>query len=478
MQQKLGAVRRRLGYCISGKCYLHLNAGLSSHASVDKSQGVLSLLSLPVLRAAEDARTREGFGHPTFLALVVAGCVLGSGLSAAETDKCLLKPAYCEGESLLVHNQLSTAGLGSTETFRNRLRLFSDGIRRRIFFMYERRIRAYSSPQKVFEYFASIRDHKSEYFMTPGDLLRALIPVLPPSESTIIRGGYLVGERPPGHLHCSPSDFFMLFDIDADGKISFDEYIFMRTLLLASLESFTVTFKMFDRDGNGTIDEKEFDEAIRLVASRHKERISYSPKINKLRKYLFGEHGERVLHHTNFMHFLKQLHEEIIQLEFSHYDCKQHGSIPAQDFGSSMVAAAPMSKIKMYLDRVDGLAKDPKFRSVRISYEDFQQFAELRKRRRLLALSAYSFKSNHGFSKVDFQWAVSQVCEVSLSETVVDIIFYIFDSNGDGRLSLSEFIGLQDMREIHGADPLQPGLVHVIRCMWQCAKNSCCTGVQ
>jgi hypothetical protein len=53
--------------------------------------------------------------------------------------------------------------------------------------------------------------------------MRAVDPVFPPSESHLVRDGYLRGERSPGHLRCSPSEFFMLFDVNSDGMISFKE---------------------------------------------------------------------------------------------------------------------------------------------------------------------------------------------------------------------------------------------------------------
>lgn len=61
--------------------------------------------------------------------------------------------------------------------------------------------------------------------MKPADLMRAVVPVFPPSESNLVRDGYLGGERNPGELHCAPSDFFMLFDVDNDGLISFKEWV-------------------------------------------------------------------------------------------------------------------------------------------------------------------------------------------------------------------------------------------------------------
>lgn len=76
---------------------------------------------------------------------------------------------------------------------------------------------------QVFEYFASVRSPGGEVFMTPADLMRAIVPVFPPSESTRVREGFLRGEQVPGELQCEPSQFFMLFDTNNDGLISFAE---------------------------------------------------------------------------------------------------------------------------------------------------------------------------------------------------------------------------------------------------------------
>lgn len=75
----------------------------------------------------------------------------------------------------------------------------------------------------MFEYFASLRSPEGELLMRPADLMRAIVPVFPPSESHLVRDGYLRGERRPGELRCDPSEFFMLFDMNNDGLISFKE---------------------------------------------------------------------------------------------------------------------------------------------------------------------------------------------------------------------------------------------------------------
>ncbi|KAI7733977.1 hypothetical protein M8C21_001400 [Ambrosia artemisiifolia] len=126
-----------------------------------------------------------------------------------------------------------------------------DALRRRIFFNYEKRLRSLSPPEKVFEYFASVQNSEGETLMTPGDLMRAIVPVFPSSESNNVREGCLRGERLPGELHCAPSQFFMLFDVNNDGLISYKEYIFFVTVLAIPESSFSVAFKMFDIDNDG-----------------------------------------------------------------------------------------------------------------------------------------------------------------------------------------------------------------------------------
>ena len=43
--------------------------------------------------------------------------------------------------------------------------------------------------------------------------------------------------------------------------------------------------------------------------------------------------------------------------------------------------------------------------------QDFKQVSHLRKKRKLLALSAYAVDEKYGFTKGDFQWAAAKVKE-------------------------------------------------------------------
>lgn len=99
---------------------------------------------------------------------------------------------------------------------------------------------------QVFQYFASFQSNAGEVLMTPADLMRAVVPVFPPSESNRVREGFLRGERVPGELHCAPSKFFMLFDTNNDGLISFPEYPQIVSLIILIYNLFSLLSNVID----------------------------------------------------------------------------------------------------------------------------------------------------------------------------------------------------------------------------------------
>ncbi|KAM1507854.1 hypothetical protein TB2_016887 [Malus domestica] len=359
-----------------------------------------------------------------------------------------------------------------SRSFLRKLSLPEIGPGRKIFFNYEKRIRLRSPPEKVFEYFASSSTADGELLMTPGDLMRAIVPVFPPSESNLVRDGYLRGERNPGDLRCSPSEFFMLFDVNNDGHISFKEYIFFVTLLSIPESSFCIAFKMFDLDDSGQIDKEEFKKVMGLMRACNRQgayhraglrpglKVHGSVEDGGLVEYFFGKDGKDSLQLDKFVKFLRDLQDEMVRLEFSHYDYKLRGTILAKDFALSMVSSADMSHLSNLLDRVEELSNKPHLRDMRITFEEFKSFAELRKKLQPFSLALFSFgKVNGMLTREDFQRAASHVCGVSLTDNVVEIVFQLFDFNQDGNLSLDEFVRVLQQRGRDIAQHVETGIM-------------------
>ncbi|MBA0874034.1 hypothetical protein Goshw_010604 [Gossypium schwendimanii] len=456
--------------------------------------------SLPLTDASNiDPNNKRGSFSRTFVKWA-SGLAVGSSLgavywwystSASDWGSAFFKKLFLSFSEWSMESDESTTD-GSKTVF-HKLALpdysskfiFGEVYRRKVFFNYEKRLRLRSPPEKVFEYFASFQTPEGELFMRPADLMRAVVPVFPPSESHLVRDGYLTGERSPGELRCDPSEFFMLFDMNSDGFISFKEYIFFVTLLSIPESSFSVVFKMFDADNNGEIDKEEFKKVMSLMRANNRQgavqrdglrfglKVSGSVEDGGLVEYFFGKDGKARLQHDKFVQFMRKLQDEILRLEFDHYDYKGRGSISAKDFALSMVAAADMSHLDRLLERVDALNDKPQLREVRISLDEFKHFAELRRKLQPFSLALFSYgKVNGLLTKDDFKRAASHVCGVSLTDNIVEIVFHVFDSNKDGHLSWDEFVRVLRKRERDIAQPVESGIMGLKSCCWNCSNNS------
>ncbi|GLT76151.1 hypothetical protein SLA2020_478270 [Shorea laevis] len=446
-----------------------------------------SCFSLQLITASNiDADRQDSvFGSYTrWISVIAAGSSLGLlyWYSTSESDSAtgfLKKPllSFCDSppavaESTGDDDSRSKTGFQklSLPDYSSKF-IFGDAFRRKVFFKYEKRIRLRSPPEKVFEYFASFRTPEGESLMQPADLMRAVVPVFPPSESNAVREGYLSGERRPGELQCSPSKFFMLFDVNNDGLISFKEYIFFVTLLSIPESSFSIAFKTFDTDNSGEIDKEEFKKVMALMRARNRQgavhkdgrrtwlKVSASVDDGGLVELFFGKDGKARLQHDKFIQFMRDLQDEVLRLEFAHYDCKNRETISAKDFALSMVASADMSHLDKLLDRVEELNNKPHLKDIRITFEEFKNFAELHRKLQPFSLALFSYgKVNGQLTKEDLQRAAFHVCGVSLTDNVVEIIFHVFDSNLDGNLSADEFLRVMHKRIKDVTQPVESGI--------------------
>lgn len=69
------------------------------------------------------------------------------------------------------------------------------------------------------------------------------------------------------------------------------------------------------------------------------------------------------------------------------------------------------------------------------------------------------------FSKSsDVLFGKNQVCGITLTDNVIDIVFHVFDSNRDGHLSTDEFLRVLHKRERDIAQPVESGFLEVLSC--------------
>lgn len=125
-----------------------------------------------------------------------------------------------------------------------------------------------------------------------------------------------------------------------------------------------------------------------------------------------------VIYSFNLIRFLLGLASwQILEMEFAHYDYKLRGTISAKDFALSLVASADISDVNRLLDRVDEI-NESELKDIRITFQEFKAFAELRKKLQSLSLAIFTYgKVNGVLTKKDFQRAASRVRTFPLALT-------------------------------------------------------------
>ncbi|GAB5578467.1 calcium uptake protein 1 [Prionailurus iriomotensis] len=285
------------------------------------------------------------------------------------------------------------------------------GFRDRKVMEYENRIRAYSTPDKIFRYFATLKvinePGESEVFMTPQDFVRSITP----------------NEKQPEHLRQLTEDLGLdqyiikRFDGKADfykkkkkilhrvrkkskksilkrrkkahqkeerardgfTKLKEKEIrrIIMQWLEKAGLQeglngwrsgspqrNFEIAFKMFDLNGDGEVDMEEFEQVQSIIRSqtsmgmRHRDRPTTGNTLKSglcsaLTTYFFGADLKGKLTIKNFLEFQRKLQHDVLKLEMV------------------MIARGAISLFERH-DPVDGKITERQFGGMLLAYSGVQ----------------------------------------------------------------------------------------------------------
>jgi Ca2+-binding EF-hand superfamily protein len=330
--------------------------------------------------------------------------------------------------------------------------------RDRIVGNYRNRIREWSTPEKIFSTFASVKKD-GEAFMTIEDFCDAILPFDYRHHEEKVK----IKEIP---------EFIQLADIDKDQLISFPEYLFFTLLLGLPEEHFKIAFQMFDLDGNGSIDRNEFTKLIAVLQRESpvasKQRVGPPIEEAGIFQLFFGENGEKQLSFAEFENFLQQVQRGVLQLEFERYDPEGTGKISPKNFGMAIVGYAHPKDVPSYLDRV-ALLSDLEGS---ITFDEFINFHKALKKFQEIGLAVKLYSHGGSLDKKDFQRAVKTVAGVELTRLQVDTIFKIFDRNEDGQLDYQELMGIMEKRLDRGmSHHRDTGFTRFVSCLKDCCSR-------
>ncbi|CAJ0932721.1 unnamed protein product, partial [Mesorhabditis belari] len=352
---------------------------------------------------------------------------------------------------------------------------------------YEDRIRNYSTPDKVFRYFATLKvvneSGQYEVFMTPEDFVRSFTPgVMQPRKYCLDRFKVYDPEK-YRHNFSDPSSIF--YKLGESGLISYSDYLFLKTLLSTSPKDFELAFRIFDINGDGALDKEEFYKIQSLVMSqtsigqRHRDHItpglSFRVQTNSaLESYFFGKDGSQKLSAEKFLEFQADLHRDILKMEFERRDLLdgQDGIISEKSFGELLLLHAHIDEkqTKTMLKRVKKQYKG----SQGITFDEVMAlFALLYHIEEVDVALHFHRMAGVSIDGEMLQRVAKKITGIDLSNHVVEVVITLFDDNLDGKLSDKEFISVMRRRMRRGLDhPGDTGVFRFGQAVIECSKRA------
>lgn len=350
---------------------------------------------------------------------------------------------------------------------------------------YENRIRAYSTPDKIFRYFATLKVMNPsgdwEVFMTPEDFVRSITPgMLQPEGLGLDQFRKFDPQLDKVELDIEPDSIFN--KLGECGLIGFSDYVFLLTVLSTPPRNFEIAFQMFDINGDGDVDKDEFLKVTSIirnqtsVGKRHRDHATTGSVVKEmssaLMTYFFGPNGEKKLTAKEFIKFQHDLHREVLRLEFNRYG-PEDGKIDERDFASMLLTYAgfPKKKKNLMIRRVKRAVKNEEW-AVGITFDEYLNFWKFLQNIADVdtALSFYHL-AGVSIDQDTLKHVARTVAHVELSDHVVAVVYTLFDENEDGQLSNKEFVSVMKRRLMRGLEkPKDTGFTKLINSVWTCTK--------
>uniref|UniRef100_T2M6K5 Calcium uptake protein 1,mitochondrial n=1 Tax=Hydra vulgaris TaxID=6087 RepID=T2M6K5_HYDVU len=364
----------------------------------------------------------------------------------------------------------------------------ANGFKERKIIEYENRIRQYSTPDKIFRYFATIQDiNSNDIFMTPEDFVRSLTPnVLQPHDLglDIFKQVHVKNLPVYESKNFGENSVFLFFG--DKGLVNFSDYVFLLAVIGTSSRIIELAFKMFDLNGDGDVTEDEFEKVRSLFlsmstsGSRHRDHATTGSILNnhvssELKTYFFGKDGLKKLTVDRFIEFKMKLQKEVMLLEFQMFGSKD-GVISENKFTEMLLTYAYFDKAKhsKILKKIKKMYGEGSGKNEGLLFEDYLDFYQflLNLRDVEMALSFHTV-SGQTIDKETFKQVAKSVAGVNLRDHLVDVVFSIFDENGDGHLSNKEFVAVMKDKMFRGLNkPKDTGFTRLLSAIWKCTKIS------
>lgn len=283
-----------------------------------------------------------------------------------------------------------------------------------------------------FLHYASVRKRKGgPMYMTAEDFVLALLA----SPEKVLPNPDIVQDL---------QRLFESMDANGDGYISFPEFRFLMSLLTSDPREVETLFYIVGTDKSGTLSLEEFANVLRGATKDEAVVRSFlkpSTRRNGIVKALFGD--ETAPRRCSFRELEAVIHSvrtEVWKAEFRQYDVEKHNRITAEEFAALIARQVLGSHLPYYLvgniRRLHG-SGDVVTLDMWLGLNEAMLNAE-----QLTANVEMFSSSGMSVTKRDFRRLMSMAGVPALPQATIDLIFAVFDKNGDGSMEIDEFLSI------------------------------------
>ncbi|CAG5100391.1 Similar to MICU1: Calcium uptake protein 1 homolog [Cotesia congregata] len=275
----------------------------------------------------------------------------------------------------------------------------------------------------------------------------------------------------------------IFYKLGSAGLISFSDYIFLLTILSTSRRHLEIAFRMFDFNGDGDVDSKEFRKVATLITWQTSTRIRHcdNPNTGNIYKgvnsalitYFFGSKMDQKLTIEKFLDFQEQLQKEILSLEFERRNPDANGKITETDFTELLLAHEDYSEDERMKIR-KRVKKQFKDNPQGVSKEDYLKFFSFLNNINDVATALTFYRiAGASIDQATLKHVMRTIAHLELSDHFIQVVYTIFDENLDGQLNNREFVAVIKNRVWRGLDKRKDTrFVDFMQSMMKCVKNS------
>lgn len=359
---------------------------------------------------------------------------------------------------------------------------------------YQNRIRRFSTPDKVFRLFATIQvvhhdeqgNHHDEIYMTAEDFVRSITPGdIQPDKLGLDQYNKVHLDKLPKYIerYVHPARGEIFKQISANGLLSFSDYIFLITVLSTSARHWRILFKVFDQNGDGEVDKKEFRRVMKLAqkntatGDRHRDTGSSTCKDvlkrNSAICNYFYPNEDHKLTLSQFLEFHKQLRSEILRIQFNRERPNTDDKISKLSFAKMLLEYVESADTYVELERVKKYLNNAGLRKEGVSFAQVESLYNVLSNIDDIEMSLDMHTSaGIELSQETFRHVAHVVANENIDESTLEVMWAVFDADGSGGLSNKEFLKQIKGKASFGLEESKDtGFWRLISSVWTCTQK-------